>query len=53
MEGIFDILKKWRFEIFRTALPSTASVVHVLVYVGTEEIRHPWPFLGFWRGLGL
>ena len=28
-------------------------VIYILLYVGTEQIRHPWPFLGFWRGLGL
>ena len=28
-------------------------VLYILLYVGTEQIRHPWPFLGFWRGLGL
>ena len=29
------------------------DVIYISFYVGTEEIRHPWSFLGFWRGLGL
>ena len=28
-------------------------MIYILLFVGTEQIRHPWPFLGFWRGLGL
>ena len=29
------------------------NVIYILTYVGTEQIRHPWPLLGFWKGLGL
>ena len=29
------------------------DVIYILLYVGTEQIRHRWPFLGFSRGLGL
>ena len=29
------------------------DVIHILIYVGTEQIRYPWPLLGFWRGLDL
>ena len=28
-------------------------MIYILFHVGTEQIRPPWPFLGFWRGLGL
>ena len=34
--------KKWRFEIFRTALPSRASVVHGLAYSSTYFQRSNW-----------
>ena len=34
MKGIFDILKKWHFEIFQTTLPSRASCLCLTIFVG-------------------
>ena len=32
---------------------SAQNVIDILFFVGTEQIRPPWPFLRFWRGLDL